>query len=623
MPQFIEEFTFNPPGPAADTYNFTQNSVSFTVEFTDDGDGPDPSPGSGGIGFDANDGVGNSSSIDLLSDFPVSTTPERVTITRDDGEDFIFTSLFVNNEDAPLFDGIDQQVTVAGFNDGVLVGTAQTVDDGEIATLNFGDIVVDEVRLTSNDFFLTKLDNFSGNTTVLVNTAPTINSVATASVPENQTSAIDVNATDDTDSEGSGLTYSLTGIVDDSLFNIDAVTGVVTFINAPDFENPGDAGSDNNYDIQVTVTDSGGLTDVQDIVVTVTDVVENTAPTITTPNGASVEENQTIAIDVNATDDTDSEGSGLTYSLTGIVDDSLFNIDAVTGVVTFINAPDFESPGDADGNNDYQVQVTVTDSGGLTDVQDLTITVTDLAEQTLVISGETATSNLTLTAPTSSVSLSDYLLDAINSNGLESTPQVLSISVPTTATGINLTSFGKTNEATDGVDGSAWRLRNGTTENVGGTLSGYNTGFSNTYNLPANTDTFTISPVANGSATHRLAANGVTKVKAASSQSFDVTNDISGNAYEIIGGTGDDNLTGGNGNDILNGGQGTNVLIGGGSSDLFVLSPEGINTIEDYQDGQDSFLLTSGLSFGSLNIDDNATGDTIISTVGNGVLAIL
>ena len=383
MPQFIEEFTFNPPGPAADTYNFAQNGVAFTVEFTDDGDGPDPSPGSGGIGFDPNDGVGNSSSIDLLSDFPVSTTPERVTITRDDGEDFIFTSLFVNNEDAPLLDSIDQQVTVAGFNDGVLVGTAQTVDEGAIATLNFGDIVVDEVRLTSNDFFLTKLDNFSGNTTVTpINTAPTITTPNIVSVEENQTNAIDINADDDIDSEGAGLTYTLTGTADDSLFNIDATTGEVTFNAAPDFELPGDANGDNDYEFQVTVTDSGGLTDSQDLTITVTDVAENTAPTITSSDLVSVLENQTSVIDVNSTDDLDSEGAGLVYSLTGGADAGLFTIDATTGEVSFINAPDFELPGDTGADNNYNIQVTVTDSGGLTDVQDITVSVTDEVENT-------------------------------------------------------------------------------------------------------------------------------------------------------------------------------------------------------------------------------------------------
>ncbi|MCP4708766.1 MAG: hypothetical protein GY869_09090, partial [Planctomycetes bacterium] len=105
------------------------------------------------------------------------------------------------------------------------------------------------------------------------------------------------------------------------------------------------------------------------VTVGVDDVVENAAPTITSGNTASVDENQTSAIDVQANDDSDSEGSGLTFSLTGSTDDALFNIDANSGVVTFLNAPDFEAPADNGGDNDYDIQVTVTDSGGLTAVQ--------------------------------------------------------------------------------------------------------------------------------------------------------------------------------------------------------------------------------------------------------------
>ena len=571
MPQFTEEFNTSPIDPAGESFSIVLGGESFTFEFTADGDGPDPS---GGIGFDTNDGLGNSSSIDLLSAEPVSATPERVTITRDDGEDFIFTSLFINNEDS-----IGQSVTVAGFNNGVLVSTAQTVADGAIATLNFGDLVVDEVRLTSNDFFLTKLDNFSGNTTVTpVNTAPIITSATTAIVSENQTSAIDVNTSDDNDSEGSGLTYSLTGSVDDSLFNIDAGTGVVTFINAPDFENPGDNNGDNNYNIQITVTDSGGLIDAQDILITVTDEVENTAPTITTSNTVSVPENQTAVIDINADDDSDSEGMGLTYSFTGGADQSLFNLDSDTGVLTFASAPNFENPGDNNGDNNYNIQVTATDSAGLTDVQDLTVTVTDVTENTapIIISGATATSALTINAPTLSESFPDYFIGLIDDNSLNTTPQFLSISVPTNFGGINLTSFGRTNSAIDGFDSSVWRLRNGNDEDVSGTLRAYGSEFSNTYNLPDNTDTFVLSPNANGSATHILTANNVKKVKAASNNLFsEKTNSIGGNSYEIIGGSGNDSLSGAELNDSLTGNGGADTFSFGVSS--------GSDTVTDFE----------------------------------------
>ena len=217
-----------------------------------------------------------------------------------------------------------------------------------------------------------------------INSAPVITSSNAITVSENQTSTIDVQATDDVDSEGSGLVFGLSGGADAAHFTIDTNTGVITFLNTPDFENPADAGVNNVYNIQVTVSDTtfitSALTDVQDIAIAVTDVDENVAPIITSTNAASVAENQTSAIDVNATDDADSEGAGLTFSLSGGADDARFAIDASTGLVTFNSAPDFENPADVGGDNQYNIQVTVTDAGGLTDVQDISITVTDIAE---------------------------------------------------------------------------------------------------------------------------------------------------------------------------------------------------------------------------------------------------
>ncbi|MEL7399126.1 MAG: Ig-like domain-containing protein, partial [Pseudomonadota bacterium] len=140
--------------------------------------------------------------------------------------------------------------------------------------------------------------------------------------------------------------------------------------------------------------DSAGLTDTQDITVNVTDVAENTAPTIISDGGGdtatvNAAENQTVVTDVQTSDDADSEGSGLTYSLStnngGGTDNNLFSIDANTGAVTFVAPPDFEAPGDANTDNAYQVQVTVTDSAGLTDTQDITVNVTDVAENVVPV----------------------------------------------------------------------------------------------------------------------------------------------------------------------------------------------------------------------------------------------
>ncbi|MEM8997689.1 MAG: cadherin repeat domain-containing protein, partial [Acidobacteriota bacterium] len=114
---------------------------------------------------------------------------------------------------------------------------------------------------------------------IVGNNPPSIISSATPSASENQTAVIDLEATDpEGDTEGAGLSYGITGGVDQAFFTLDADTGVLEFLAAPDFEAPADADSDNVYEVQATVTDSGGLAGVQDLQVTVTDVDENTLP---------------------------------------------------------------------------------------------------------------------------------------------------------------------------------------------------------------------------------------------------------------------------------------------------------------------------------------------------------
>src|SRR6185295_7822179 len=151
---------------------------------------------------------------------------------------------------------------------------------------------------------------------------------------------------------------------------------------------PTDAGANNVYDVQVTVTDAGTLTSVQNLQATVTNV--NEAPTITSSATVSVPENQTGVIDVQSTDpEGDTEGAGLTYSLTGGADLAKFSIVPSTGVLTFNVAPNFESPTDVGANNVYDVQVTVTDSGSQTAVQNLQATVTNVNEPPSITSSAT------------------------------------------------------------------------------------------------------------------------------------------------------------------------------------------------------------------------------------------
>ena len=171
------------------------------------------------------------------------------------------------------------------------------------------------------------------------------------------------------DAEGDTLVYSLSG-TDATLFTINANTGEVSFIEAPDFEAPGDDGGDNVYDIIVTASDGTNSTD-HNVAITVTNENDN-IPVFTSPATANAQENQTAAYMAAATD---ADGDTLVYSLSG-TDAALFTINAATGEVSFIEAPDFEVPGDDGGDNVYDIIVTASD-GTNSRNHNVAITVTD------------------------------------------------------------------------------------------------------------------------------------------------------------------------------------------------------------------------------------------------------
>lgn len=110
----------------------------------------------------------------------------------------------------------------------------------------------------------------------LLNRPPVITSngggdTAAVSRPENLTVVTTVTATEL--DAGQVLTYSISGGADAGLFSIDQNTGVLSFISAPNFEAPTDAGGNNVYDVVVQVSD-GIAVDTQALAVTVTNAQE-------------------------------------------------------------------------------------------------------------------------------------------------------------------------------------------------------------------------------------------------------------------------------------------------------------------------------------------------------------
>ena len=101
------------------------------------------------------------------------------------------------------------------------------------------------------------------------NTPPVITSADTVLVPEGQLGVLAITATD---ANGDAIIFSMSGGEDIALFAIDA-TGVLSFNNAPDYELPIDANTNNEYLIIVQAADASSSTTVN-LTIVVTDALE-------------------------------------------------------------------------------------------------------------------------------------------------------------------------------------------------------------------------------------------------------------------------------------------------------------------------------------------------------------
>ena len=126
--------------------------------------------------------------------------------------------------------------------------------------------------------------------------------------------------------------------------------------------------------------------------------VVNSAPVISSNGGGAsasvtVAENSTVVTTVTATDA--NAGQTLIYSIAGGADAAKFTIDSSTGQLSFIAAPNYDSPTDSGGNNIYDVIVQVADSMGATDTQAIAVTVTNVNETPtdLALSANTVAEN--------------------------------------------------------------------------------------------------------------------------------------------------------------------------------------------------------------------------------------
>ncbi|MDO6718224.1 Ig-like domain-containing protein [Psychrosphaera sp. 1_MG-2023] len=309
-------------------------------------------------------------STDTISVFENATLVTTVVAADDDSADTITYYFSESGADSDKFN-IDSTTGVLTFN--------EAKDYDMPSDSNYDNVF--EVIVIAEDSSET---NLSATQTILVtllnlNEPPVISNQQTFGIAaENQSSIVTVGAYDQDSSDS--ITYSLSG-TDAALLSINSSTGVVTFNTQPNFEAAIDNGADGIYEFTVTATDSGdgNLSDSISFEYSIANV--NEAPVISTTSSGDADENQLVAFDVDATD-VDSEDT-LTYTISG-TDAGLLTINSSTGLISFANAPNFETPVDSGADGIYDFVVTVTDSGSLQDSVAMAVTLNNINEAPVI-----------------------------------------------------------------------------------------------------------------------------------------------------------------------------------------------------------------------------------------------
>ena len=208
--------------------------------------------------------------------------------------------------------------------------------------------------------------------------APVVSSASAFSVIEGST-AVGVLSATDADTEVADLVWSMAGGVDDSRFSLSA-SGVLAFSAAKDFEDPDDADSDGTYELTVRVSD-GQRAATGDVEVSLAN--RNEAPTADAgADQTGVAMGATVTLAGSGTDP--DAGDTLAYAWTQPGGVSVTLSGAATATATF------DAPGGLSEDATLVFALTVTDAGGLSHQDQVSVTVEGPAPAAPVVSSASA-----------------------------------------------------------------------------------------------------------------------------------------------------------------------------------------------------------------------------------------
>ncbi len=192
-----------------------------------------------------------------------------------------------------------------------------------------------------------------------------ITSTATPETQENTRAVITVLLASD-DNQVLTPTFAISGGADADKFLIDREQGTLSFINAPNFENPSDANSDNIYQLELTVTDQRGASISQPISVTVVNV--NESPQLSDDKFAIADTNLGETIIGKLTAQDPDANQQFTYSISDSETARLFAIDN-QGQLSIVDANKLKET----EQEFFELDITVLDQDGLAATSKVTI----------------------------------------------------------------------------------------------------------------------------------------------------------------------------------------------------------------------------------------------------------
>jgi VCBS repeat-containing protein len=453
------------------------------------------------------------------------------------------------------------------------------------------------------------------------------------------------------DSDVDGDTLTITSVGSAAGGTVAIVDGSVVFTPAANYSGPAS--------FSYTISDGHGGTATGTVDLTVTAV--NDAPVMTS-GAANISMAENLVATGYTAAATDVDSSPLTYQIAGGADAAKFSINATTGALRFVTAPNFEAPTDANGDNVYEVQVRASD-GTLTSAPvAVNVTVTNVSG---TFTGDDGNNVLVGTSEEDQLfggAGNDILYGLGGSDGLYGGDGNDAIVADTTDEpylggagfdtlylsgagnqNINMAGIGfeaiVANGGSDVIDGSG--VSTGVTVYAGGgndTITGgvgndvlvgqggidsYQGGAGNDIIYADSDDlvilggdgTDSVVMVAGSTANLALAGRGIEQVYGNSG------NDV----FDNSGGTAGVVFVSGAGNDTLIGGSATDRFYGGSGADSFGFATGGGNdVIQDWLDGEDSIDLTqvTGVdAFADLVV--TSSGANAIVNYGSGSIFIV